>query len=222
MPDLDLIDATVYVVDDDASMREALILSLRTAGFRAIAFDNPESLLRKEEPRAPAVILLDVRLEQQSGVDAHARMQALGLRTPVVYMSGLSRPDEIVRGFRQGALHFLLKPFSTQELVAAVNEGLRRDLQRQQQVQRLDRLLRRLSLLTPREREVCRLMLRGLPNREIAQVHGTAPGTVKLQRASVMDKLQVEGMADLAALFEGEDPDHVFEQVQFGTSPGVA
>ncbi len=210
MPDLDLIDATVYVVDDDASMRDALVLSLRTAGFRALAFDTPDALLRHEEPRSPAVLLLDVRLEQQSGVESHQRMQALGLRIPVIFMSGQSRPDEIVQGFRQGALHFLLKPFSTQDLLTAVREGLQRDLDRQQQEQRLARLRRHLSLLTPRERDVCRLMLRGLPNREIAVIHGTAPGTVKLQRASVLDKLQVEGMAELARLFEGEDIDAVF------------
>ncbi len=214
MPDLDLIDATVYVVDDDASMRDALVLSLRTAGFNAHAFATPDDLMRFGSLRSPGVILLDVRLEHQSGVDAHAQMQALGLNIPVIYMSGQSRPDEIVRGFRQGALHFLLKPFSTQDLLTAVREGLRQDLGRQQRARRLERLQRRLSLLTPRERDVCRLMLRGLPNREIAAAHGTAPGTVKLQRASVMDKLQVEGMADLASLFEGEDIDDVFTRLQ--------
>lgn len=206
----ELIDATVYVVDDDASMRDALALSLRTAGYRTLAFPSPEGLLRQGVLDSPAVILMDVRLEHDSGVEAHAQMQSLGLRTPVIYMSGQSRPDEIVQGFRQGAVHFLIKPFSTVDLLAAVREGLQRDLARQQQELRAERLRRRMALLTPRERDVCRLMLRGLPNREIAAAHGTAPGTVKLQRASVMDKLQVEGMAELAALFDGEDLDAVF------------
>ncbi len=206
----DLHTATVYVVDDDASMRDALTLSLRGAGYRVQAFSGPEGLLRSGPLDSPAVILLDVRLEKQSGVDAHARMQSLGLRTPVIYMSGQSRADEIVRGFRQGALHFLLKPFAAADLLNAVREGLVHDQARQRREERANRLHQRLALLTPREREVCRLMVRGLPNREIAALHGTAAGTVKLQRASVLEKLQVEAMSELAALFEGEDVDAVF------------
>lgn len=206
----DLHTATVYVVDDDASMRDALTLSLRGAGYRVQAFTGPEGLLRSGPLDSPAVILLDVRLDKQSGVDAHARMQSLGLRTPVIYMSGQSRADEIVRGFRQGALHFLLKPFATADLLNAVREGLVHDQVRQRREERANRLHQRLALLTPREREVCRLMVRGLPNREIAALHGTAAGTVKLQRASVLEKLQVEAMSELAALFEGEDVDAVF------------
>ena len=202
--------ATVYVVDDDAAMRDALSLSLRNAGYRVQAFASPDALLRQGPQESPAVILLDVRLQQQSGVDAHARMQALGLRTPVIFMSGQSRADEIVRGFRQGALHFLLKPFATADLLNAVREGLLQDQARQRREIRFARLQQRLSQLTPREREVCRLMVRGLPNREIAALHGTAPGTVKLQRASVLEKLEVEAMSELAALFEGEDVEAVF------------
>ncbi len=202
--------AAVYVVDDDASIRDALSLSLRTAGYRVVAFASPDGLLRQGPLDTPAVVLLDVRLNHQSGVDAHARMHSLGMRTPVIYMSGESRADEIVRGFRQGALHFLLKPFDTSELLAVVREGLVQDQARQQREARAARLHQRLTLLTPREREVCRLMVRGLPNREIAALHGTAAGTVKLQRASVLEKLQINAMSELAALFEGDDVDAVF------------
>lgn len=207
-------DATVYVVDDDASMRDALTLSLRGAGYRVQALATPDALLREGALDAPAVILMDVRLDQQSGVDVHARLQAAGQRTPVIYMSGQSRPDEIVRGFRLGALHFLLKPFSTEDLLAAVREAVRQDRDRLHREQRLGRLRDRLALLTPRERDVCRLMARGLPNREIAAVHGTAPGTVKLQRASVLDKLQVENMTELARLLEGEHIDAVLSRLE--------
>jgi FixJ family two-component response regulator len=210
----DLMDATVYVVDDDASMRDALVLSLRGAGYRALAQATPDALLREGSLDAPAVILMDVRLDQQSGVEVHARLQALGLRTPVIYMSGQSRPDEIVRGFRLGALHFLLKPFSTEDLLSAVREGVRQDRDRLHREQRLERLRDRLVLLTPRERDVCRLMVRGLPNREIAAAHGTAPGTVKLQRASVLEKLQAENMTELARLLEGEDIDAVLSRLE--------
>ena len=210
MPAITPPPAMVYVVDDDASMRDALTLSLRAAGHRVLALASPDGLLRHGPLDVPAVILLDVRLDHQSGVDAHARMQSLGLRTPVIYMSGESRSDEIVRGFRQGALDFLLKPFDTTELLAAVHKGLAQDRARLQRESRTARLYQRLALLTPREREVCRLMVRGLPNREIAALHCTAPGTVKLQRASVLEKLQIEAMSELAALFEGDDLDAVF------------
>lgn len=213
MSGTDSLTGTIYVVDDDASLRDALDLALRSAGLRVLTFAGPEALLRQGPLEAPAVILLDVRLDQQSGVDAHARLQALGVSTPVIYMSGQSRAEEIVRGFRQGAIHFLLKPFATADLLNAVREGLAQDQARQRRESRSARLQQRLSQLTPRERDVCRLMVRGLPNREIAALHGTAPGTVKLQRASVLEKLQVEAMTELAALFEGEDVDLVFARL---------
>ncbi len=202
---------TVYIVDDDPAMRAALTFALEAAGLRVCAFETPEGLLRSGPVDRPAVLLLDVRLHEASGVELHAQLKAREVTTPVVFMSGQSQPQEIVDGFRQGALNFLVKPFNTEALLAAVDEGLAADQARQDQQGRLERLRNRLTLLTPREREVLRLMLRGLPNRDIAAAHGTVPGTVKLQRASVFAKLQLRGMAELAALFEGVDADALVE-----------
>lgn len=195
----------VYIVDDDPSMRDALTFSLQAAGLRAQAFATPEDFLARCVIDAPAVILLDVRLYKASGVAFHSQLKAREVRTPVIFISGVSQPQEIVDGFRQGALNFLVKPFSTQTLLAAVQEGLAADHLRQDRQARGERLRRRVSLLTPREREVLRLMLRGYPNRDIAASHGTVPGTVKLQRASVLVKMQAQGMAELAGLFDGVD-----------------
>lgn len=200
---------TVYIVDDDPAMRDALSFTLEAAGLRACAFGTPEGLLRSGAIDSPAVILLDVRLHKASGVEFHAQLMAREVETPVVFMSGQSRPQEIVDGFRQGALHFLVKPFNTAALLAAVEEGLARDQARHHAQARFDRLRHRSALLTPREREVLRLMLRGYPNRDIAAVHGTAPGTVKLQRSSVFTKMQVRGMAELSDLFDGIDIDRL-------------
>lgn len=212
MSALESLAGHVYIVDDDPAMCQALTFALTSAGHQVHAFTQPESLLTHGTLQGPAVILLDMRLHQQSGVQVQARLIEQGLRTPVIFMSGQSQPHEIVQSFRQGALHFLLKPFTTADLLAVLQEALRRDqarLAREAQGQRLSTLLQRL---TPREREVCRLMLKGYPNRDIAAAHGTVPGTVKLQRASVMDKLQVDKMADLAALFEGEDADLLLQE----------
>lgn len=202
---------TAYIVDDDPAMRAALTFTLQAAGLRVDAFESPEGLLRAGPLDTPAVLLLDVRLHEASGVELHARLKALDVATPVVFMSGQSRPQEIVDGFRQGALNFLVKPFSAEDLLAAVDEGLAADRARHDRHGRLERLRHRLILLTPREREVLRLMLRGLPNRDIAAAHGTVAGTVKLQRASVFAKLQVRGMAELATLFDGMDLDRLLD-----------
>jgi two-component system, LuxR family, response regulator FixJ len=201
----------VYIVDDDPSMCQALTFALTSAGHQVHAYTRPEDLIALDVIQGPAVLLLDMRLHQGSGVQVQARLVEQGLRTPVVFMSGQSQPHEIVQSFRQGALHFLLKPFSTTDLLMVLDEALRQDqarLDREAQERQLALLLQRL---TPREREVCRLMLKGYPNRDIAQAHGTVPGTVKLQRASVMEKLQVSKMSELARLFEGEDPDRLLD-----------
>ncbi len=197
----------VYIVDDDAAMCQALSFALTSAGHSVHAFRTPEPLLELGTLPGPAAILLDMRLHEQSGVEVQAQLQARGQQTPVIFMSGQSQPHEIVQSFRQGALHFLLKPFSTADLLAVLDEALQRDQARRAREAQARRLLTLLERLTPRERAVCRLMLKGYPNRDIAAAHGTVPGTVKLQRASVMEKLQVDKMAALAALFEGEDPD---------------
>ncbi len=197
----------VYIVDDDAAMCQALSFALTSAGHSVHAFRTPQPLLELGTLPGPAAILLDMRLHEQSGVEVQAQLQARGQQTPVIFMSGQSQPHEIVQSFRQGALHFLLKPFSTADLLAVLDEALQRDQARRAREAQAQRLLTLLERLTPRERAVCRLMLKGYPNRDIAAAHGTVPGTVKLQRASVMEKLQVDKMAALAALFEGEDPD---------------
>lgn len=199
----------VYIVDDDPAMCQALTFALTSAGHRVHAFTHPGDLLALGILQGPAVILLDMRLHQQSGVQVQARLLDHGSRTPVIFMSGQSHPQEIVQSFRQGALHFLLKPFSTADLLAVLEEALQQDkarLEREAQAGRLAQLLHRL---TPREREVCRLMLKGYPNRDIAEAHGTVAGTVKLQRASVMEKLQVSKMSELSTLFGDEDPDRL-------------
>ncbi len=197
----------VYIVDDDAAMCQALSFALTSAGHSVHAFRTPQPLLELGTLPGPAAILLDMRLHEQSGVEVQAQLQARGQQTPVIFMSGQSQPHEIVQSFRQGALHFLLKPFSTADLLAVLDEALQRDQARRAREAQAQRLLTLLERLTPRERAVCRLMLKGYPNRDIAAAHGTVPGTVKLQRASVMEKLQVDKMSALAALFDGEDPD---------------
>lgn len=199
----------VYIVDDEPSVCQALSFALTSAGYQVHAFTRPDDLLALTRLEGPATLLLDMRLQETSGVKVQAAFLARGFSAPVVFISGQSQPHEIVESFRQGALHFLLKPFSTAELLVVVQEALRHDQARLAREGRAQQLAHLIKLLTPREREVCRLMLKGYPNRDIAAAHGTVPGTVKLQRASVMDKLKVDKMADLAQLFEGEEPDRL-------------
>ena len=203
---------TVHIVDDDAAMRDALRVALQAAGLKVHAYDGPAALMAAFPMQSPAMILLDVRLENASGIEFQAQLRAQGVQVPVVFMSGQSRPQEIVDGFRQGAKHFLVKPFGTEQLLAAVDEALAHDSRRHEDERRVERVRDRLQLLTPREREVMRLMLRGYPNREIAAVLGTTPGTVKLQRASVLSKMQAQGMADLDQLLDREHIERLLEE----------
>ncbi len=205
MSERPVLQGTVYIVDDELAIRDALLTYLQGAGYAAYAFARPQALRDCLPLDSPSVILLDVRLNGASGVEFHAQMPGHGIHAPVVFMSGQSRPQDIVNGFRQGALHFLVKPFGSAEMLEAVEEGLERDRRRHGREQRIERLRARLALLTPREREVLRLMVRGYPNRDIAAVHGTVAGTVKLQRASVLAKLQARNMAELDGLLEGTD-----------------
>ena len=209
MPPPALRSGHVYLVDDDPAVCRAVTFALTSAGHQVHAFTRPDEFLAVSHFEGPAAILLDMRLHRTSGVRVQSELLARGFRAPVVFISGQSQPHEIVESFRQGALHFLLKPFSTADLLAVVHEALQNDQARLEREARERQLLQLLSQLTPREREVCSLMLKGYPNRDIAAAHGTVAGTVKLQRASVMEKLKVETMADLAHLFEGEDLDRL-------------
>jgi hypothetical protein len=195
----------IYLIDDDASIRRALIGTLDKLGFTVNAFENATTFLKTALPVSPAVILLDMRMPGKSGIEVQAELLAIGWLTPVIFISGESLPTQIVQAMKQGAADFLLKPFSMDELLRTITAAMDRDRAQQDLLARTHSVKQRLKTLTPRERVVCAEMISGRSNKEIAQASESAASTVKLHRARVLKKMQVESLGDLIALLKNID-----------------
>jgi FixJ family two-component response regulator len=144
-----------------------------------------------------------MRMPKQSGIEAQATLLKHGWRTPVIFISGESLSPQIVTAMKQGAIDFLFKPFSIQDLVHAIQNGIALDRQIHTQSTRVTKAKARLCLLTPRETEVCIEMLSGRSNKEIASLSGSAAATIKLHRSRVLAKMQVKSLSELLTLCEG-------------------
>jgi FixJ family two-component response regulator len=193
----------IYVVEDDASVRSGMTEALAVAGYRVHAFESAEAFLKGMVPLSPAVLLLDMRLAGMSGVALQDRLRELGIMTPIVFISGESLPHEIVVALKQGAVDFLIKPFSMTALLDALQAALDKDGRMHQLLVRRRRIKERLATLTPREREVLGLMLKGYSNAELAAALEAAVPTTKIHRSRVMRKLQVQTYRELVELCSG-------------------
>lgn len=197
---------TVYVIDDDASMRRALERQLEAAGHAVRSFDSAAAFLdRPPESAGPACILSDVRMPGQSGLDLQQALAKAERVLPIVFISGHGDVSTAALAMRAGAVNFIAKPFSREALYAAVGEALARwralDADR---TERAD-LRRRYDSLTPREREVFGLVATGLLNKVIADRLGSAEATVKIHRGRVMEKMAADSVADLVRMAERLD-----------------
>jgi FixJ family two-component response regulator len=195
----------VVVIDDDASIRRSLTTLLTRTGYDVTLYESADAFLQNPVLPLPCVILLDMRMPGTLGVDLQAQLQATAHSVPVVFASGDSRSEEIIRAMKQGAVDFLLKPFTPQALLDALERATQRAIATFQQGQHLDQVKARLKPLTAREFEVCSWMVRGYTNQQIAELHGGAAATVKLHRARVLSKLRLQALPDLMALLEGVD-----------------
>ncbi len=193
----------IYLIDDDASIRRALTGTLEKLGFSVSAYEDAVTFLKSATPVSPSVILLDMRMPGKSGVEVQAELLKTGWRTPVIFISGESLPAQIVQAMKQGAADFLLKPFSMEELLRAITAGMDHDRLEQDLLERALSIKQRLKSLTPREHEVCIEIISGRSNKEIAQASNSAASTVKLHRARILRKMQVDSLGDLIALLKG-------------------
>ena len=200
-PPPDASDGRVFVVDDDASVRRALVRLLRSAGLPAVAFADAEAFLSGVDPAdAPACLLVDLSLPGLSGLGLQARLLERGVELSVVFISGRASLESGVRAMKAGAVDFLEKPLDEAVLLAAVRRALEQDRVRRAERAELARLQARLQRLTPREREVCGLIVSGLLNKQAAAELGTAEKTVKVHRARVMKKMEAASLADLVRM----------------------
>jgi FixJ family two-component response regulator len=195
-------DAMVFVVDDDAPMRESLKNLMRSVGLRVEAFASAQEFLRSTRPEVPSCLVLDVRLPGLSGLDLQRQMAEGDRDMPIIFITGHGDIPMTVQAMKAGAVEFLTKPFRDQDLLDAIQQALERDRQARLQRARNEALRRRYRVLTPREREVMALVVAGLLNKQIAGELGTSEASVKVHRQHVMEKM---GAGSLAALVRMAD-----------------
>jgi FixJ family two-component response regulator len=192
----------VFVVDDDASVRRALDSLIRSVGLRVETFASAAEFLRYQRPAVPACLVLDVRLPDLSGLQVQRSLARSSDSPPIVFITGHGDIPMSVQAMKEGAVEFLTKPFRHEDLLAAIRIALERDRANLKQQAELSSLRSRYELLTPREREVMALVVRGLLNKQIAGELGTREITVKIHRGNVMKKMEVASVADLVRAAE--------------------
>jgi len=188
---------TVYIVDDDAAVRDALGLLLSLHGYRSAFFSDAESFLGAWTPEAAGCLLLDIRMPGMDGLTLQKKLGELGSRLPVLIITGHGDVHSAREAFRSQAVDFLEKPLQEAQLVSAIEEALARAAARSQGGGASPDYLKRRASLTPREGEVMELVVAGRHNREIAAELGISVRTVEVHKSRVMEKLGVESIADL-------------------------
>ncbi|TRL33801.1 response regulator transcription factor [Rhizobium straminoryzae] len=188
---------TVYVIDDDESVRAGLDSLLRSVGYDSHGFASPRAFLAHPPVTGPSCLVLDIRMPDASGLDFQDELAAMGRCIPIVFLTGHGDVPMSVKAMKAGAVSFLLKPFREQDLLDAIREALDRDRARLRQDDQASELRERFATLTAREREVMARVVVGRLNKQIAAEIGLSEVTVKVHRGHVMRKMQADTVADL-------------------------
>jgi FixJ family two-component response regulator len=195
-------EGVVFVVDDDASMRRSTECLIRSIGLSAETFSSADQFLKHKRPNRPACLVLDMRMPGLSGLDLQKELAQAGVEIPIIFITGHGDIPMTVQAMKAGAIGFLTKPYRDQDLIDALREALERDEAARAERSKLQDLKGRFDSLTPREREVMRLVVSGLLNKQIAAELGSTEQTVKFHRGHIMQKMQAVSLADLVRMAE--------------------
>jgi FixJ family two-component response regulator len=193
-------EPTVFIVDDDAQMRESLRNLIRSVGLRVELFASGQEFVQSQHPDAPGCLVLDVRMPGLSGLDLQKQASEAGLEIPIIFITGHGDIPMSVSAMKAGAVEFLTKPFRDQDLLDAIQQALERSRKAREQLAATEELRRRFALLTPREREVMERVVAGLLNKQIGAELGTSETTVKIHRHQVMEKMRADSLPELVRM----------------------
>jgi RNA polymerase sigma factor (sigma-70 family) len=193
---------TIFIVDDDPSVRESTQLMLKSVGFDVKTFASAQDFLNAKLQEGLGCLILDVRMPGISGLDLQEKLVSAESPLPVIFITGHGTVPLSVRAMKAGAVDFLQKPFEEQDLLDAINRAITQQREKKSKKDEEDRLQQRLKALTSREYQVFSLLVTGMANKEIAYKLGTSERTVKAHRAQVMEKMKAGSFADLVRFAE--------------------
>jgi FixJ family two-component response regulator len=191
---------TIFVIDDDAPMRSALSYLLQSAGYKVETHSSAEEFLRREHYDGVGCIILDVQMPGLSGMDLQVKLMRSDYRMPIIFLTGHGELSMGVQAMKKGAIDFLTKPCDDEQLLAAVQSAIEKDMQARGSYEEKQKIRRRIELLTPRENEILHYVIGGMLNKQIAAKLGIAEPTVKIHRGRIMEKLCAASVADLVRL----------------------
>jgi FixJ family two-component response regulator len=191
---------TVFIIDDDRGMCQAIQDLVESVGLRAEAFATGQDFLRKQLTGTPSCLVLDVRLPQLSGLDFQRQLAETGVQIPIIFITAHGDIPMSVRALKWGAVEFLTKPFRDQDLLDAIQQALQRDGAARELQTEIHDLKQRYQSLTVREREVMTLVVSGMLNKQIASELGASEATVKIHRGHVMEKMQAGSIVELVRM----------------------